>query len=160
MSFFRVGAQFRSAELSAAGLTCALCSNAIHKSLTTLKFIEKVDVDLKRSAFLLVFRSGERIDFENIRRKVEDAGFSVASLNVNADFPKINIQPGMPVELGGISFCFRGAKQSVIDGNYTITFIEPGFLTDKFYKKYKKQFSKEEECIFDRHSKIYHVMFR
>ena len=53
---FKSNAQFTSANLQAAGLTCAMCSKAINKSLEKLTFIQGVEADIKSSTFNITFR--------------------------------------------------------------------------------------------------------
>ncbi|NDF99832.1 MAG: copper chaperone, partial [Chitinophagia bacterium] len=43
-------AQFSQAKLQATGLTCALCSKAIHQALEKLPFVQKVSAQIKESA--------------------------------------------------------------------------------------------------------------
>ena len=49
-------AQFSSASLQASGLTCALCTKAINKSLEQLPFVESVNADIKTSSFRITFK--------------------------------------------------------------------------------------------------------
>ena len=71
-------AQVVQASLQASGLTCAMCAKSVYKNLEALSFVEKIDTDLDNSTFLLNFKEGMRLDADQIRKKVEDAGFSVA----------------------------------------------------------------------------------
>ena len=61
---FSVVAQIKNVVLQAAGLTCAMCSNAIHQSLKSLSFVEEVKPDLQRSAFTVSFKSSSLVDFD------------------------------------------------------------------------------------------------
>lgn len=63
--------------LQASGLTCSMCSNSINKALKTLDFIDKVDADIKNYTFEISFKANSIVDFDKIKKKVEDAGFSV-----------------------------------------------------------------------------------
>ncbi|NBV30006.1 MAG: copper chaperone [Chitinophagaceae bacterium] len=73
-------AQFQSARLQATGLTCALCSKAIHESLQKLPFVAKVEADIQSSAFAILFRNGETQDPDALKAAVEEAGFFVGEL--------------------------------------------------------------------------------
>ena len=73
-------AQFTKASLQATGLTCAMCSNAINKALLEVPFVESVKADIKNSAFNMVFKQGEKVEIDALRKAVDDAGFSVGSL--------------------------------------------------------------------------------
>ena len=83
---FTADAQYKSSTLQALGLTCAMCSNAITKSLKTIPFVEEVKPDLEKVTYELKFKEGADVNFDLIRKKVEDAGFTVGSLIVTAEF--------------------------------------------------------------------------
>ena len=151
-------AQIRSADLRAAGLTCAMCSNAINKSLKTLRFVQKVDVDLNHSSFLIFFREGEEIDIDAVRRKVEDAGFSVASLTITADLPEIQLSGEGIVQIGNQFLCLLNYKGQVVKARQTFRIIERGYLSDKEYKKYQHPSRSWNQCESKKDSGIVHVV--
>src|SRR6476659_7513041 len=61
----------------ASGLTCSMCSNSINKSLRTLYFVDKITADVRNYTFEVSFKDGSNVDFDRIKKKVEDAGFSI-----------------------------------------------------------------------------------
>ena len=71
-------------KFTAAGVTCSMCSNAIHKSLTTDKNIKKVDPNLQTQEWTIEYNKGE-FKIENLKKRVEDAGFSLAKVWLNGD---------------------------------------------------------------------------
>ena len=79
--------QFTSANLQATGLTCALCSNAINKSLLELPFVDTVKSEIKTSSFSISFKDNSQVSIDAIRKAVEDAGFSVANWSEHLSFP-------------------------------------------------------------------------
>lgn len=131
-----VSAQIKSATLQASGLTCAMCSNAINKSLKTLSFVEKVESDIPNSSFQITFKSGTEINFDQIRKKVEDAGFSVAKLKVVAVFTNENIQNEKAITIDGKQFYFVNIKDQVLNGEQTLTIIDKNFIPLKEYKRF------------------------
>ena len=78
-------AQFTKASLQATGLTCAMCSNAINKALLRVPFVESVKSDIKNSAFSIVFKTGQEVEIDALRKAVEDAGFSVGNLKMTGN---------------------------------------------------------------------------
>lgn len=130
------GAQFKSATLQASGLTCAMCSNAINKSLKTLSFVEKVEPDIATSSFIITFKKEAEINFDQLRKKVEDAGFSVAKLQVVTVFNNANVQNDQSVTLYGKVFHFVNIQNQVLSGEKTITIVDKNFLSAKEYKKF------------------------
>src|SRR5262245_3260126 len=99
-------AQFTRATLQASGLTCAMCTRAINKSLEKLPFVESVKADIKNSAFQIVFTKGVAVDIDGLRESVEDAGFSVAKLQLTANFNKLEVQNDSHQTIEGNVFHF------------------------------------------------------
>lgn len=129
-------AQFKSATLQASGLTCAMCSNAINKSLKTLAFIESVESDIKTSSFIINFKEGVDINFDQLRKKVEDAGFSVAKLQIVTEFKNATVQNDQPLTVDGKVLHFLNVKNQQLNGEKIITIVDKNFLSAKEYKKY------------------------
>lgn len=66
----------------AAGVTCSMCSGAIHKSLSSDKNILKIEPNLDTQEWILEYKTGS-FQLESLKKKVEDAGFSVSKVWVN-----------------------------------------------------------------------------
>ena len=66
--------------LMASGLTCSMCSKAIFKTLTKLDFVEEVKVDIEKSMYILTFKTGKKVEIDQIKLAVTGAGFGVQSL--------------------------------------------------------------------------------
>ena len=66
--------------LVASGLTCSMCSKAIFKALSKLDFVEEVKVDIEKSMYILAFKTGKKVEIDQIKLAVTDAGFGVQSL--------------------------------------------------------------------------------
>ena len=73
-------ADIKKVTLVASGLTCSMCSKAIFKALTKLDFVEEVKVYIEKSMYLLTFKAGKKVDIDQIKTAVTDAGFGVQSL--------------------------------------------------------------------------------
>jgi copper chaperone CopZ len=73
-------AEIKKVTLVASGLTCSMCSKAIFKALTKLDFVEEVKVDIEKSMYILAFKSGKKVEIDQIKLAVTDAGFGVQSL--------------------------------------------------------------------------------
>jgi copper chaperone CopZ len=131
-----VNAQFKTATLQASGLTCAMCSNAINKSLSKLSFIEKVESNIASSSFIIQFKSDADVDIDQMRKKVEDAGFSIAKLQLVVDFKDIAVDNDKAVTVNGKTLHFVATKNQVLNGNTTITVVDKNFVPAKEYKRY------------------------
>jgi copper chaperone CopZ len=129
-------AQFTSARLTAAGLTCAMCTKAINNALQKIPFVKSVDADIANSAFLITFRSGGDIDPDRLKSAVEEAGFSVASLGLTGSFNNIAISNDAHVNIMGKTFHFVKVKKAVLNGSQTLTVVDKKFLPAKSFKIY------------------------
>jgi copper chaperone CopZ len=139
LTFRSSSAQFVKAELQAAGLTCSMCSKAVDKQLRTLDFIDSVGIDLEKATFILYFKKDADVDLAGIRKKVEDAGFSVAMLKTTYMFANTQ-QVG-----ADMSFKDHGRTYYVLDysgplnGEVILKVIDKGYAADKEFKKYAGQ---------------------
>jgi copper chaperone CopZ len=133
-------AQITKVYLQASGLTCSMCSNAINKSLKTLDFIDKIDADVKNYTFELSFKANSNVDFDKIRRKVEDAGFSVSSFFASIYFDNVELKSDQPVRIGANTLVFVDLKDRALNGETMVRLLDKGFVSAKEYKE--KGFSK------------------
>ena len=145
-------AQVTKVSLQASGLTCSMCSNAINKALKTLDFVDKIDPNIKTSNFDITFRPGSQVDFDKLKKKVEDAGFFVSRFIATVHFDNVQVKPGEPVTVGDKTFRFVNSQDRVLNGDKTLKIIDKGFLSVKEYKK-------NALAITDgKGEKIYHVI--
>jgi copper chaperone CopZ len=163
-----LSAQFKSASLQAAGLTCAMCTKAINNAVEELSFVKKVDVDIKSSTFLIDFREGANVDVDALKKAVEDAGFSVSRLKLKGNFENIAIKNDAHVEIGGKTFHFLNVKDQTLNGESVLTMVDKNYVSAKEFKKYSAatkmeciQTGKASSCCkkeaAETHTRIYHV---
>lgn len=161
-------AQFNKAYLQATGLTCALCSNAINKALQKISFVESVKPDIKNSAFTIVFKQNASINIDEIKKAVDDAGFSVGSLKLTGNFHDLKVYNDEHITIGNETFHFLNVTNQVLNGEKTITIIDKNFVTTKEFKKislYSKmsclQTGKADDCCTKygvaANTRVYHV---
>lgn len=127
--------QFKSATLQASGLTCSLCSKSILKSIEKIPFVQSVKADIQTSGFEIEFQENQVIDFDQIKKAVEDAGFSVARLDVQAIMSETAIQSDSHIEMGGVLLHFMNVKKQQLEGATKLRIIDKSFLPAKDYKK-------------------------
>lgn len=132
-----VAAQVSQVRLQASGLTCSMCTNAIHKSLKGLDFVNDIQVDIKNSTFQLGFKADKAVDFDQIKAAVEDAGFFVAQFYAVVNFPKVQASNDSHLAVDGLMFHFLNIKNSVLEGEKTIRLLDKGFVSAKEFKKNK-----------------------
>lgn len=161
-------AQFQTANLTAAGLTCAMCTKAIHNSLQKISIVEKVDADIKNSAFIITFKKGVAVDPDVLKNAVEDAGFAVSRLQLTGDFDNVKVSNDSHVLLGNKTFHFIKVKDKVLNGSQTITIVDKNFVPAREFKKFAAssnhpcvETGKAEECCAKlgtaSNARIYHV---
>ena len=138
-------AQISKASLQASGLTCALCSKSIFDNLQQLPFVDSVDTDLNASVFLIFFKPGVLVDIDMLNKKVEDAGFSVASLRVTAEFSNKLVEDDSHVSLDGQVFHFVNIGPRTLNEKVELTIIDKHFVSSKEFKKYSSM--TKLECI-------------
>ena len=129
-------AQFKTANLQATGLTCAMCSNAINKAVQKLAFVESVKADIKNSSFFITFKSGMEADIDALKNAVEGAGFSVGALQMNGSIDQLNVAADKHVKIGNNYFHFLNIKEQTLQGEFSIQVVDKGFVSAKIYKKY------------------------
>ncbi|GAB3015356.1 hypothetical protein GCM10027051_18930 [Niabella terrae] len=130
-------AQFSKATLKANGLTCAMCSNAVNKALERLSFVEKVEADIKNTAFNIRFKPDADVQPDAIREAVEGAGFSVGSLRLTAQFHQLKISKDQHVKIGNATYHFLNTPEQHLNGEQTITLLDRNFVSDPVFKKVK-----------------------
>ncbi len=136
--FFTIGVSAQEVgkvSLQASGLTCSMCSNAINKALKSLDFVEKVDANIKNSSFEIYFKDSANIDFNKLKMKVEDAGFSVASFTAVINFKGVKMLDDNCVLIGENAFQFINTKEGLISGEKTVKLWNKGFVLAREYKK-------------------------
>lgn len=131
-------AQIKSATLSASGLTCSMCSKAIYKALQKVPSVKTVSPDIEGSKYEITFKEGTNIVLDDLKKAVEGAGFSIASLKVTAGFPPTAIANDSHIEYGGATYHFLNVPSSTISGDKTFTVVDKKFLPDADYRRYAK----------------------
>jgi len=138
-------AQFSSANLQAAGLTCAMCTKAINKSLEKLSFIQSVEADIKTSTFNIIFKKDQSVDIDALRKAVDDAGFSVAKLKITGVFNDVKVKNDAHVQIDGKTFHFLNVSNQTLSGEKTLVIADKDFLSAKEFKKYSA--ATKMECL-------------
>lgn len=132
-------AQVNKVSLQASGLTCSMCSNSIYKALKTLSSVDKINANIKTSTFEITFKPGSNVDFNQVKNKVEDAGYAVAKFVALVNFKNVQVKSNEPVKIGSIKFQFINAKEQALNGEKQIRILNKGFVTAKEYKKVAAQ---------------------
>jgi copper chaperone CopZ len=128
-------AQVSKVTLQAAGLTCSMCSNAINKALKSLDCVADVDADIKTYSFEISFKPNSVVDFDQVRKKVEKAGFSVTSFIAIIHFDNVTVKNSEPVLIGNQTFLFTNTRDQLLNGDKPVKVLNPGFVSIKENKR-------------------------
>ena len=161
-------AQFSSASITAAGLTCAMCTKAIYKALQKVPGVDKVNANIKTSSFDVAFKNGVAVDPDLLRAAVQGAGFSVSKFQLTGNFNHLNVSPDAHVSIDKRTFHFVNVKNGSLNGERTVTVVDKDFLSHNDFRKYASattyaciQTGKAAACCekFGMHvnERIYHV---
>jgi len=137
--------QFSKASLQASGLTCSMCSKAVKVALEKVSYVQEVKVNIKHQEYAIVFKEGSDIEFDDLKKAAEDAGFSVASLKVTGNFNDIKIEKDMHIQVGGQSFHFMNGNNQSLNGEQTLTIVDKNFVSAKEFKKHSA--ASKMECV-------------
>ncbi len=133
---FCVSAQIKNVTIQASGLTCSMCSNAIFKSLQTLEEVDSITPNIKTSSFIIVFKSGSSINFDRLKKKVEDAGFFVARMDVQMAIDTLSLYNDVHIERNGFLFHFVHVTEQTLRNEINFRIIDKGYLTTKESKRF------------------------
>jgi copper chaperone CopZ len=131
--------QIKSASIQASGLTCALCSNAIDKALRTLPFIAEVAPDLNTSSFNIQFKQGVPVNFDEMKNKVQAAGFSVSRFEIVVSGIEFSSAAKESFTVNGNSFLLLGNSKPAAQGDVKLTIVDKYFIPAKEFKKRSSQ---------------------
>jgi copper chaperone CopZ len=129
-------AQLQKVDLQASGLTCSMCNKSISTALKNIIFVESVTSDINNNTFIITFKRGLKPDFDLLKKKVEDAGFSVANLWVYANFNQVKVANDQHVTIEGLNLHFVNVNDQVLSGEKKLQLIDKNFIPAKKYVKY------------------------
>lgn len=147
-------AQFTKAEMQVSGLTCALCSKATEKSLKSLPFITDIKTDLLHNIFILTFKDNMPVNFDQISKKVQDAGFFVNSLKATFNFGGVKLDQNH-FSYGADTYQVVSGSDKTLNGAVPVTLIDKGFAPKSVSKKYLGQVADAAPANSGR---LYHVV--
>lgn len=133
--------QMTKAEITATGLTCSMCSNAINKQLKSMTEVDSIGTDLNTNTFTVYFKKNTFLQPKVLKNAVEKAGFFVGSmvLTMKVDAQKIE---NNSIKIGDGTFIFMDSKNPISGNEASYQVIDKGFVTQKEYKKLAKLHSK------------------
>ncbi len=158
-------ANFVSAKIKVTGVTCSMCSNSVHKALSSLSFIDKIDVDLQNAIFNITFKTNEKVVIDQIKEKIEGAGFSVGQLVADFKFSGLHVTKDLHYDFEGNTYHFVNVQEKHLNTIASIRFVDKGLTSSKEHKKYTglttykciKTGTSQDCCHMASKKRIYHV---
>ena len=129
-------AQITKAKLVASGLTCSMCSKAIYEALQKVNSIESVKANIKESSYNIAFKKDVTVSPDDVKKAVEDAGFSVAKLQVIVSFDNVEIKNDEHIKIAGMNLHFLNVQPQTLSGEKMLTVLDKNFESSKEFKKY------------------------
>ena len=127
--------QVTAVEMQVTGLTCSMCSQATEKSLRTLDYVSDVKPDLNKNLFVITFKKDKTVSFDQLNKKVKDAGFSVGKLEATINFNQAKIDNNGQAVIGSTVYRFANATDKVLNGSVKVNVIDKGFISNSAFKK-------------------------
>ncbi len=135
--------QISSAELQVNGLTCSMCSQATEKALKTLDFVESIKPDLNTNTFMIRFKKEKSVNIDLIRKKVQDAGFSVGNLATVFNVSNVKIDANGQGQFGPATFKVLNAKSKTLNGEVRAIVVDKNFIPAATFKKKAAQYQSD-----------------
>ena len=148
--------QIISAELTATGLTCSMCSKATYNQLKSISEVENVEPDLNNTAFIIHFKTNTPVNISNLKKKVEDAGFAVGELVVLFKLNGQVAENNTSFLLDNNTYTFMDTKSSTLNGEVKLKILDKGYVVDKEYKKFSKM-TKQYPSYVSANKNTYHI---
>ena len=127
--------QINNVEMQVTGLTCSMCSQATEKSLRTLDYISNVNPDLNKNLFVITFKKDKAVSFDQLNKKVKDAGFSVGKLEATINFNQAKIDEEGQTIIGNTVYRFANAKNKILNGPIKVNVIDKNFISNAAFKQ-------------------------
>ena len=116
-----------------------MCSRAVYKALTAVPTVQAVTSNVETSEYRITFKPGAAVSIDDLRKAVEDAGFSVGALRVTANFPApVAVENDTHLAYLGDTYHFLDVKKQTLSGVQTFRVVDKSFLPAKDFKRYAK----------------------
>jgi len=128
-------AQFTQARLQVAGLNCALCAKTTERELRALTFVSDVKPDLMHNIYVITFKTGQPVSFEQISKILHDENFFITFLKTTVNFDGVKITGDMFTD-GGYKYQLFNTAGKTLTGQVELTLVDKGFASRSVSKKY------------------------
>ncbi|RZM21637.1 MAG: heavy-metal-associated domain-containing protein [Pedobacter sp.] len=154
--------QISNAELQVTGLTCSMCSKATETALKSLDFVNTISTDLNQNLFTIQFKKDRKVNIDLIRKKVEDAGFSIGKLSATFNFNATPVDQSGRATVDGNVYQLTNSDKKALNGAVKATVIDKNFVSNGAYKSNLKSvkadsYASGTALINGRKTRVYHL---
>ncbi len=163
LSFIHVSAQeVTDVELQVTGLTCSMCSQATETSLKTLNYVSEITPDLNKNVFVLKIKKDKKVNFDQLQKKVKDAGFSVGKLEATVLFNQVKIDEEGQAVIDGTVYRFTNAKNKLLNGAHKMNVVDKNFVPTSTFKSLSETLKSDSYAsgtgvVNGKKTRIFHV---
>jgi len=130
-----VHAQFMQARLQVAGLNCALCAKTTERELRALPFVSDVKPDLMHNIYIITFKPGQPVNFDQIGQVVRSENFFINFLKATINFDEVKLNDDAFAN-GANTYRLVNPAGKPISGQLELTLVDKGFAPRSVSKKY------------------------
>jgi copper chaperone CopZ len=113
-----------------------MCSKAIYKSLQKVSTIQKVDVNIETSEYTVAFKPGVAVELDDVKKAVQSAGFTVASMQVRALIEPTHLGKDTHLTVGKSTFHFLNGSDRQLAGDVTFNIVDKSYVPLAVHKAY------------------------
>jgi hypothetical protein len=128
-------AQFTQARLQVAGINCALCSKTTERELKALPFISDVKPDLIHNIYVLIFKPGAAVDFDQIGQVVRNENFFISFLKATVNLDEVKLSDNSFTN-GAETYKLLNPTGKALSGPTELTIVDKGLAPRSISKKY------------------------
>ena len=130
-----VRAQFTQARLQVAGLNCALCSKTTERELRAISFISDVKPDLMHNIYVLTFKPGVPVHFDQIGVVVRNENFFISFLKATVNLDEVKLNDNTFTN-GAETYKLLNPSNKALNGAVELTVVDKGLAPRSVSKKY------------------------
>lgn len=97
--------------------------------------MDNIEPDIKTSTFEITFKQNSPVDFNQMKKKVEDAGYGVARFVVTINCKNVAVKSREIVKIGDLKFQFVNTRIQSLNGETQLKIMNKGFVPKKEYQK-------------------------
>lgn len=145
--------QFTRARLQVAGINCALCAKTTERELRALPFISDVKPDLMHNIYVLIFKAGVPVNFDQIGKVVHDENFFINFLKPTVNFDEVKLN-GDAITNGAGTYRFLNPQGKPLNGQLEFIIVDKGFAPRSVTKKYLGAVAEDPSAA----GRVYHLV--